>query len=397
MPDVFSGDTSPVDYTQFLPKEAPPPAAPPGNPKEAAKAGDDYLAKELELSKTMRSSEETEMARLAAYQDRIEKLASRHTAVPKDPNLVKPEEPPKQNFTDPIKAFQNPAVIIATMGSLFTRAPLTAAMNAGGAAMEAYHKGEAEQFAIKRDEWKENLDRAIQLNKIELEKYDAAWKRSDAAVKDKMAEMQAIASGMKNEAVLAAIRNADPDRVMGIYENLRKGQEKLEEAREKQASMERIAAERSRALGAKQDQKTQQRQEQVNSIVNQIDRVQQIIKQNPDKTTVGIGGMANRAEEWLTGGSDLGEMEQLLRTIQIQIKPALTGSNRMTATERKQLDTIVPGLGVMRSTEQVYNELEKMKKILQKKDLIVPEVEADPLAGVSQDEIAAELARRGEQ
>ena len=182
MSDVFSQGTDPLDYKQFLPK-APPPAAPQGTPKQVAKSGDDYLAKELELSKEMKSTEETEMARLRSYQERMEKMASQHTSVPKDPKLTTPEAPPKQNFTDPIKAFQNPAVVIATLGSLFTRAPLTAAMNAGGAAMEAYHKGEAEQFAIKRDEWKENLDRAIQINKIELEKYEVAWKRSDAAVK----------------------------------------------------------------------------------------------------------------------------------------------------------------------------------------------------------------------
>ena len=90
-----------------------------------------------------------------------------------------PTPPPKQDFTDPIKVFQNPAVVIATLGSIFSRAPLTAALNAGGAAMEAYHKGEAEKFALKRDEWKENLQLALEKNKIVLEKYNAAWKKSD--------------------------------------------------------------------------------------------------------------------------------------------------------------------------------------------------------------------------
>jgi hypothetical protein len=240
MSDVFSQGSSPIDYTQFAPKEAPP-AAPKETPKEAAKSGDDYLAMELEQSKQMRSTEEKTMERLQEYQSKLEALSRRPTAVPKDPNLVKPEAAPKQNFTDPMKAFQNPAVVIATLGSLFSRAPLTAAMNASGAAMEAYHKGEAEQFAVQRDEWKENLDRAIQINKIEIEKYDAAWKRSDAAVKDKMAEMTGIAAGMKNESVMAALQSAQPERVTGIIENLRKAQEKLVESRVKFEEQKEIA------------------------------------------------------------------------------------------------------------------------------------------------------------
>lgn len=227
MSDVYTAGASPIDYAQF----APPGAAP--SPKPAPVAPPvDYTAERLKLAEKSKEIGDEEIAKLRQGQAQYEKLAHQRTAVPPDPKLAPPAPAPHQDFTDPIKAFQNPAVVIATLGSLFSRAPLTAAMNAAGAAMEAYHKGEAETFKLKRDEWKENFDRALEINKIELEKYQAAWRRSDAAVKDKMAEMLAVAAGQKNETMIAAIKSGQIDKIDGIYEGLQKAREKAMESRE---------------------------------------------------------------------------------------------------------------------------------------------------------------------
>ncbi len=219
---------APPDYSRFAPKD--PPTPPP-----------DYTAKRMDLAAESKAVGEKEIESLTTANEKYQSLANRKTPVPADPKLENLPQPPKQNYTDPIKAFQNPAVVIATLGSLFTRAPLTAAMNAGAAAMTAYHKGEAEVFAQKREEWKEKMDEAIKQNGIELEKYNVAWKKSDAAVKDKMAAMMANAAGQKNEVMIAAIRSGAIDKVDGIYDGLEKAQLALKASAKKFEEQKEIA------------------------------------------------------------------------------------------------------------------------------------------------------------
>lgn len=303
---------------------------------------------------------------------------------------------PRQDFADPIKAFQNPAVVLATLGSLLTRSPLTTAMNAGGAAMEAFHKGDMQTAELKRKEWDDAAKQAEAQNKLELEKYKEAWHRRDVDIQERFADMVGLAAGFDDPLIRAAIQTHN----IPVLEKLLIAKETVQNQmeRDRQIMKERLAEAiiRSQGRGAAQAQKQQQQQQQLDSIVNQIDRVQQIIKKHPDTAVVGIGGMLNRAGEFLSGGSDFGEFEQLVRSIQTQVPRALTGVGRISAAERKNIDTIVPGLGVMRNTQQVYNELEALKKILQRKDLIEPEVQSDPLEGMTNDQIIEELKRRGE-
>ena len=224
MSNAFDQQNDPTPYINSVPTlSKPEPVAP----------KTDYADKRMKLEEERtKSVSEPEIQNLQSMQQRLEALSHKKTPVPADPKFTEPPAAPKQDFTDPIKAFQNPAVFIATLGSLFSRAPMTAALNAGGAAMEAYHKGEAEEFLQKREEWKQNLEVALEKNKIALEKYNVAWRKSDAAVKDKQAEMLAIASGEKMETMIAAIKGGHYDKVDGILEGLEKAQQKSEDSLE---------------------------------------------------------------------------------------------------------------------------------------------------------------------
>lgn len=246
MPDPFTQQNDPTPYINSIPglvKPSPAPAEPPPDTKP-----EDYTKKRLELANDSKKVGDEEIAHLTALQEKYENLVSRHTPLPHDPQLTSAPKPPKFDYTDPIKAFQNPAVLIATLGSLFSRAPMTAALNAGAAAMTAYHKGEAEVFTQKREEWKEALDAAMRNNQIELDKYNVAWKKSDAAVKDKMAELAAVAAGQKNETVIAAIRTGQIDKIDGIYEGLQKAQDKLKEIQARTKSVDLANAESTATL-----------------------------------------------------------------------------------------------------------------------------------------------------
>lgn len=224
MSDVWS---RPDDTAAYLAKAGMMPQATPAPKPPAA---DDYTAKRLDLASKAGAIDQTAVENLRNLQSQYMKMAGRHTPVPADPRLQDVKPPPQFDYTDPMKALLNPGVLVATLGSFFSRAPMTAALNAGAAAVNAYHKGEKELYDKKRQEWKDNVEQALKENEIALERYNVAWKRSDASVKDKMAEMQAIASAMKMEPVLAALQSGQVDRVDKIYEGLQKAQDHIRDS-----------------------------------------------------------------------------------------------------------------------------------------------------------------------
>jgi hypothetical protein len=85
--------------------------------------------------------------------------------------------PPGPQYENPIAAFQNPMVILAGLGSLFTRRPLTTALNAGAAAMNGYHQGQKDVYEQNKAQFDEQLKVAMEQNRIELAKYKDAWDR----------------------------------------------------------------------------------------------------------------------------------------------------------------------------------------------------------------------------
>lgn len=229
MSNAFDQQNDPTPYINSVPglsKPDPSPTAP------------SYTEQRLDLAQKQGGIEDKAISSIESAQAQRKALEGRRTPVPADPKLSNIPEPPKQDFTDPIKAFQNPAVVIATLGSLFSRAPMTAALNAGGAAMEAYHKGEAETFAMKREEWKEASEKAREQNQKELELYNAQWKKHGAAVADKMAEMQAIAAGVKDEVMIAGLKTGQLERIDKILEAREKANDKLEEIHAKENAID---------------------------------------------------------------------------------------------------------------------------------------------------------------
>jgi hypothetical protein len=220
MSNAFDQQNDPTPYINSVPglsKADPPPAQP------------SYTEQRLDLAKKESDVDDKTIASLESARDRRRALEGRRTPLPADPKLTNIPDAPKFDYSDPIKAFQNPAVIIATLGSLFSRAPMTAALNAGAAAMTAYHKGEAEVFAEKREEWKQAAEKAREQNQKELELYNAQWKKHDAAVSDKMAQMQAIAASVKDEVMIAGIKTGQLDRIDKILEAREKANDKLKE------------------------------------------------------------------------------------------------------------------------------------------------------------------------
>ena len=242
MSDAFSQQNDPTPYINSIPGMAKAPL-----PETTKPVTRDELTQQDE---DIRSQEMQAIERGRQKREALEKV---HPGVPADPKLENIGKPKAMDFTDPMKAFQNPAVLIATLGSLFSRQPMTAALNAGAAAMTAYHKGEAEEFAKKREEWKDATEAAIKQNQVELEKYNAAWKKSDRAVANKLAEMQAIAAGTKDEIMIAAIASGRVERLDKLLDAREKASLELEKSTRQFENQKEIARIRAGGESGVQD------------------------------------------------------------------------------------------------------------------------------------------------
>jgi hypothetical protein len=84
---------------------------------------------------------------------------------------------PQDQYSDPIKAFQNPMVLLAGLSSLLTRRPLETAFKVGAEAMKGYHQGETDVFKQNHQQFEDNLKAAMDQNRVELAKYNEAWNR----------------------------------------------------------------------------------------------------------------------------------------------------------------------------------------------------------------------------
>jgi hypothetical protein len=143
-------------------------------------------------------------------------------AKPAAPNLVNPSAtPPVYHQLEPIQAFQNWGVALAMIGSLFTRQHLTAAFNTGAAAMKSFHANDLQNFEIQRQTWKDNLDAAMQQNKVELDKYEASLKSSEFDLNKLSAEWQRIAAGSKDSVMMATLQSGNLDEAINLYERRR--------------------------------------------------------------------------------------------------------------------------------------------------------------------------------
>lgn len=184
------------------------------------KAADDYLRQRREATAPVETAIEKGIKQRDA-------LMSKPVGPPAAPKLQDVPTAPNSRFQDPMQVFLNPAVVMATLGSLFTRQPLIAAMNAAGSAMEGFHKGDVERVKLEREKWKDNVDRALKQNQIELEKYKVAMDKANLSITERSARMQAIAASVNDQQMLGALRSGNLDVAWHLREAREKSQFEL--------------------------------------------------------------------------------------------------------------------------------------------------------------------------
>jgi len=179
----------------------------------------------LTEGKAQGEREKAELDRVAAMRSR----AFGPIAAPKDPKLEKLPEPPSGRYQDPMQAFSSPGVFLAALGSLATRFPMKAAFQAGAAALEGFQKGDQAAMESQRERWQEAVKVAAESNRNELERYNAAWKKTEHNMSERAAKLNEIALSKQDVIMKAAIDSGNLGQAFKLLEDRQKAQEHLDE------------------------------------------------------------------------------------------------------------------------------------------------------------------------
>ena len=125
---------------------------------------------------------------------------------PKMDDLPKMPEPKN---TNPLQIWGSAAMAMAAIGSLFTRQPLTTALNSAAGVMKAYKKGDMEAANAEFERWKVSSDNAIKIHNFQMELYKADLEKVSTDERLALASLRAHAESVKDTvmAKLAGERN----------------------------------------------------------------------------------------------------------------------------------------------------------------------------------------------
>lgn len=135
--------------------------------------------------------------------------------------------------TGPMEAFGSVGMIFALAASAFTKAPMTSALKAGGAVLEAIHSGDEERYKSAYEAWKDNTELALKRFQMERELFDDANKLSTSDVADWRTKQQEIAARFDNHKVLVMLENGMDKDVIDIQNAQVKGAVEMATAKDK--------------------------------------------------------------------------------------------------------------------------------------------------------------------
>lgn len=110
-----------------------------------------------------------------------------------------------KNSTKPMEAFGSVGMIFALAASAFTKTPMTSALKAGGAVLEAIHAGDEDRYKSAYAAWKDNTDLALKRFQMERELFDDANKLATTDMNEWAIKQKEIAGRFDNKAALAML------------------------------------------------------------------------------------------------------------------------------------------------------------------------------------------------
>ncbi len=187
------------------PSAAPAAAQAPPTPQPPPSSGDNQVQTETlsNLADSLRQS----------MDDLQEEEAEPGPNPPPAPYLPPPPTTPPQN---PLHAWGSMAMILATMGSLLTRRPLTTALNAGASVMNAYTQKNQAAANNAQEIWKAETANALNLEKYQMDQYNKALTDRNMDIREKIATVQASAAAFKDAPTIAALETGGLPAVIAL-------------------------------------------------------------------------------------------------------------------------------------------------------------------------------------
>jgi hypothetical protein len=188
------------------------PAAPGPSIDAILGASNKNISTLLGRESAMAKDETGQLQRVDASESTEEGALDRQMAGVKVPTIpteaTKPFSPPPQ--TDPKAVWASTAMLMAGLGSLFTRQPLTTAMNAAAGVIKAYRDGDAAAAQSAFTQWKTAQDAALKIANFEQDTYrnlidqlrdmrDATGKEAEAKRRDIMAQFNAQGTALQDQ------------------------------------------------------------------------------------------------------------------------------------------------------------------------------------------------------
>lgn len=137
---------------------------------------------------------------------------------PNPPPTLDLPPPPVQAPYNPIHSWGSTAMVLAMIGSAFTRHPLTAALNSGSQVMKAYNDGNAEAAANATDQWKTNTANALKLYQYEQDAYSKAIQAHQDNERDALMAVTVQAAAFKDGPMSAAAETGGLPAVIQMYQ-----------------------------------------------------------------------------------------------------------------------------------------------------------------------------------
>jgi hypothetical protein len=332
------------------------------------------------------------------------------------PPTLKEVPPPNVKNTDPLNVWSMAAMLVAGLGSLKTRQPLTTAMNAAGQAIQAFHKGDMEAANQAFQTWKVSNENAQAIFRSQMDAYktilSSVERREGLAIQEggmkertAVAEIQAAAHAFQDTTTAEIARTHGLEAVQKHWDSqdkYMKNMEKQGPAIERQKiEMERVREymnspeAKTDSLEAKAEKLAQIHGESSTSgqahkkllevkkqdaqyRLNEVDRkIDDVIKNYGGMVfdPTGFTGYLGRAKEtiqnrlpYAVGGSDetaYNDFRTKIETIRALVLPLVAGNTyRTNPTLRAQIDAIIPGLGRLESSQHMIQSLKDLKEML---------------------------------
>jgi hypothetical protein len=155
-------------------------------------AGNKTLQEKVQaLPNTLKKIEAEGTAKEQPYQDKLDKLTA-------DQMRIYQGKPPQTEPTSLIEEWGSPAMLFAIFGSMFTRMPMTSALNAAAAVNKAYQQRDFDAADRAYKQWKESNDLAIKLYEIQSNSLEKAIEKIRSGTKEEKADARADISAQSS-------------------------------------------------------------------------------------------------------------------------------------------------------------------------------------------------------